>query len=239
QEEDAPCPAVAIASVSTRRCRIACTPRYTRYPAPRSFTIVNSTADCATTAPSPTETRSTSGRPPSSLPSTLISPPRRPSARERPMTNSTLGPGTTISTNDITANATSACISGIYFSSTSPRPARLLRCGGAVISRARRPGVRCHSPSVFFRTVRHRCQEPFEGEDLLGVELLQKPVPILHEGSVHPPEDFLPLRSQLDQDLPAVRRRRPTTHEPATGQAIDQRGRRRRPQPNSLRQLAR
>ncbi|MBA8817682.1 hypothetical protein FHX48_002787 [Microbacterium halimionae] len=54
---------------------------------------MNATTDEATIAPTPKATRSTAGKVPSALPSTLSTPTRRPKAMERPMTNSTLGPG--------------------------------------------------------------------------------------------------------------------------------------------------
>ena len=42
---------------------------------------------------------------PIALPTTLSSPPRRPSASERPITNSTLGPGIRMSTTEAITNA--------------------------------------------------------------------------------------------------------------------------------------
>jgi len=93
------------ASAARLRCRIAWTPRNIRYSAPATFTIVNSTTDRATMPPTPRATRPMTGSSPNALPSTLSNPPMRPRARARPIVNSTLGPGMTISTRAATMNA--------------------------------------------------------------------------------------------------------------------------------------
>src|SRR5690348_2704751 len=80
-------------------------PRKTRYAAPTIFTIVNTTTDCATRAPMPSATAAIAGSIPSALPTTLSRPPRLPSAIDRPSTNSTLGPGSMISSTDASTNA--------------------------------------------------------------------------------------------------------------------------------------
>ena len=84
----------AIASRASLRCRIACTPSHTTYAAPRTFTAVYAVALAATTAPSPTATRTTWATSPRALPTTESSASRRPTVSARPMVKSRLGPGT-------------------------------------------------------------------------------------------------------------------------------------------------
>ncbi len=74
------------------------------YAPPAILTTVKAMTDSDTIAPMPSATAVIGTNPPSSLPATLSSPPRRPSDSDRPTTNSTLGPGITINRNDATAN---------------------------------------------------------------------------------------------------------------------------------------
>ena len=78
-----------------------------RYAAPTTFTTVKTTTDSATSAPTPSATATTIGSRPRVLPTTLHSPARRPSESERPMTNSTVGPGIRVSRTDARANVSS------------------------------------------------------------------------------------------------------------------------------------
>src|SRR5215475_1071 len=103
------------ASASERRCRIACTPRKIRYAAPASLSTVNTATDRSTSAPIPNATAITCANAPTALPATVATPAARPSAIARLTTNSTLGPGIAISTNEVTVKA-SKCVVGI----TSP-----------------------------------------------------------------------------------------------------------------------
>lgn len=87
------------------RCRNACTPRRTRYAAPASFTATKTAAERSTSEPIPRATATTRPYEPTTLPSTVASAVRRPWASARPITNSTLGPGITITSRDIAAKA--------------------------------------------------------------------------------------------------------------------------------------
>ncbi|GDY53001.1 hypothetical protein SVIO_036240 [Streptomyces violaceusniger] len=82
-------------------------PRYTRYAAPTSFSAVKTRTERSTTDPTPSATATTSAYAPSVLPTTVVSAARRPWASARPTTKSTLGPGITISRNDMAAKASS------------------------------------------------------------------------------------------------------------------------------------
>ncbi len=73
---------------------------------------MKATIDDATIAPTPNATASTAGIVPRAFPTTLSTPARRPRAIDRPMTNSTLGPGITMMTTDASTNA-NRCSHGI------------------------------------------------------------------------------------------------------------------------------
>jgi hypothetical protein len=60
----------------------------------------------STSAPIPNATATAWVKAPAVLPATVVTPARRPSASARPMVNSTLGPGTTISAQEVRVKAT-------------------------------------------------------------------------------------------------------------------------------------
>src|SRR4051794_25235490 len=75
------------------------------YAAPTSLTAVKSVAERSMSAPRPRATTTTWEYAPTAFPSTVATAARRPSPTPRLMTKSTLGPGTTISAKDVTAEA--------------------------------------------------------------------------------------------------------------------------------------
>lgn len=73
--------------------------------APASFTAMNTPAERSTREPIPSATATTSTYEPMTLPSAVATAVRRPCASARPITNSTLGPGITITRSDVAAKA--------------------------------------------------------------------------------------------------------------------------------------
>ena len=66
---------------------------------------MNTAIDSCTIAPTPSATATTCTYTPAAFPTTVASPARRPSVSDRVTTNSTLGPGTAMSTVAMTMNA--------------------------------------------------------------------------------------------------------------------------------------
>ena len=75
------------------------------YAAPTTLRIVKATTDASMTAPSPNAIATVTTKAPAELPTTVSSPPTLPSESDRPMVNSTLGPGMTMSGTEASAKA--------------------------------------------------------------------------------------------------------------------------------------
>lgn len=89
---------------------------------------MNTAAERSTREPIPSATPTTSTYEPMTLPSAVATAVRRPCASARPITNSTLGPGITITRSDIAANARYRSVDTMFpsMSLNTPRRPRTL-----------------------------------------------------------------------------------------------------------------
>src|SRR5699024_3063008 len=87
------------------RARTAWTPSQIKYAPPVIFSTRSAVPERWTSGPRPTDTRMTMASRPDEFPITVASPVRQPCARERLITNTTLGPGTTIKMKTAIKNA--------------------------------------------------------------------------------------------------------------------------------------